>query len=46
MRIGQLAKSADINIESVRFYERKGLIVQPKKPLKVGGCEFLELITN
>lgn len=34
MRIGQLAKSADINIESVRFYERKGLIVQPIKPLE------------
>ena len=34
MRIGQLAKSADINIESVRFYERKGLISQPVKPLE------------
>ena len=32
MRIGQLAKLAGINIESVRFYERKGLIIQPIKP--------------
>ena len=32
MRIGQLAKLAGINIESVRFYERKGLIIQPLKP--------------
>ena len=32
MRIGQLAKLTGINIESVRFYERKGLIVQPFKP--------------
>lgn len=34
MHIGQLAKLADINIESVRFYERKGLIIQPVKPLE------------
>lgn len=32
MRIGQLAKAANINIETVRFYERKGLIPQPVKP--------------
>jgi len=30
--IGQLAKAADVNIETVRFYERKGLIDQPVKP--------------
>lgn len=34
MRIGQLAKTAEINIETVRFYERKGLIDQPIKPLE------------
>ncbi len=33
MRIGQIAKAAEINIETVRFYERKGLIEQPLKPL-------------
>ena len=31
MRIGQLAKAAQINIETVRFYERKGLIEQALK---------------
>ncbi|GHE92522.1 MerR family transcriptional regulator [Thalassotalea profundi] len=30
--IGKLAKELGINIETVRFYERKGLIVQPLKP--------------
>jgi len=30
--IGQLAKAAGVNIETVRFYERKGLIEQPLKP--------------
>lgn len=32
MTIGQLAKDADVNVETVRFYERKGLIVQPSRP--------------
>ena len=32
MRIGELAKKADINIETIRFYERKGLLEQPLKP--------------
>ncbi|MDQ7049495.1 MAG: Hg(II)-responsive transcriptional regulator [Enterobacterales bacterium] len=31
--IGQLAKSLEINIETIRFYERKGLINQPQKPI-------------
>ena len=30
--IGQLAKRADVNVETVRFYERKGLIEQPQAP--------------
>ena len=31
--IGKLAKSLDLNVETIRFYEREGLIQQPKKPL-------------
>ncbi|MBE0350392.1 MULTISPECIES: MerR family transcriptional regulator [Pseudoalteromonas] len=30
--IGKLAKELDVNVETIRFYERKGLIVQPLKP--------------
>ena len=30
--IGKLAKELDINVETVRFYERKGIIVQPPRP--------------
>lgn len=30
--ISKIAKELDINIETVRFYERRGLIVQPSKP--------------
>ncbi|MGB1201580.1 MAG: MerR family DNA-binding transcriptional regulator, partial [Cognaticolwellia aestuarii] len=30
--IGKLAKDLDINVETIRFYERQGLIEQPLKP--------------
>lgn len=29
-RIGQLAKTADVNIETIRYYERQGLMRQPQ----------------
>jgi MerR family mercuric resistance operon transcriptional regulator len=32
--ISKIAKQIGINIETVRFYERKGLIKQPVKPLQ------------
>jgi len=31
--IGQLAKAAGVNIETIRYYQRRGLVVQPSKPL-------------
>ena len=30
--ISKVAKALDINVETVRFYERRGLIDQPVKP--------------
>jgi MerR family mercuric resistance operon transcriptional regulator len=30
--IGQVARQAGVGVETVRFYERKGLITQPKSP--------------
>lgn len=32
MKIGQLANKAQVNIETIRYYERKGLIEQPITP--------------
>ena len=32
MTIGTLARAAGVNIETVRFYQRKGLLRQPHKP--------------
>ena len=31
LRIGQLAKEASVNVETIRFYERKGLIPEPPR---------------
>jgi len=32
MTIGKLARAADVGVETVRFYERKGLIEKPHRP--------------
>ena len=34
MKISELARAAGVSVEAVRFYERKGLITQPSKPLQ------------
>ena len=36
MRIGEIAREASVGVETVRFYEQKGLIAQPAKP-RTGG---------
>lgn len=32
LSIGKLARSAGVGVETIRFYERKGLIEQPPRP--------------
>ncbi|MCH8002457.1 MAG: MerR family DNA-binding protein [Proteobacteria bacterium] len=32
MTIGRLARKARVGVETIRFYERKGLIEQPRRP--------------
>jgi MerR family transcriptional regulator, mercuric resistance operon regulatory protein len=32
MTIGRLAKQAGVNIETIRYYQRRGLIEEPQKP--------------
>jgi len=32
LKIGQAADAAGVNVETVRYYERRGLIAQPPKP--------------
>lgn len=33
LTIGQVAKAADVNVETVRYYQRRGLLREPEKPL-------------
>lgn len=33
MTIGRLAKAAGVNVETVRYYQRRGLLREPNKPL-------------
>lgn len=32
--IGALAKTAGVNVETIRFYQRRGLLAEPVKPFK------------
>jgi MerR family mercuric resistance operon transcriptional regulator len=32
MTIGRLAKEAGVNVETIRYYQRRGLIEEPQKP--------------
>jgi len=32
--IGILAKKAGVNVETIRFYQRRGLLVEPVKPFR------------
>lgn len=32
LTIGALAKAAGVNVETIRFYQRKGLLPEPEKP--------------
>ena len=32
MTIGNLARAADVNVETIRYYQRIGLVNEPKKP--------------
>jgi MerR family mercuric resistance operon transcriptional regulator len=33
LTIGQLAKAAEVNVETIRYYQRRRLLVEPPKPL-------------
>ncbi len=37
MRIGEAAKAAGVGLETLRFYEREGLVEQPGRPARGAG---------
>lgn len=43
--IGKLAKELNVSVETIRFYERKGLIEQPPKP-ETGYRIYSDTIAN
>ena len=42
MKIGEVARGAGVGVETVRFYERKGLIDQPARPNGAGFRDYPE----
>ena len=40
MRIGDVTRKSGVSVETVRFYEKKGLIEQPPSPLTGGYREY------
>jgi Hg(II)-responsive transcriptional regulator len=40
MTIGRAAREAGVGVETIRFYERKGLIAQPAKPKDSGFRDY------
>lgn len=42
MKISELARKAGVGVETVRFYERKGLISQPNRPVDGGFRSYPE----
>jgi MerR family mercuric resistance operon transcriptional regulator len=40
MRIGEIAEQSGVGVETVRFYEQKGLIAQPPRPATGGYREY------
>ena len=46
LTIGSLAKAADVNIETVRYYQRIGLIKKPSKPVQGYRIYSEEILTR
>lgn len=39
LTIGVLAEAAGVNVETIRFYQRKGLMLEPDRPLSPNDLE-------
>ncbi len=46
MTIGQLAKAAGVNVETVRYYQRRGLLAAPDRPAGSIGRYALGALTR
>ena len=46
LTIGKVARAAGVGVETVRFYERKGLVPRPKKPERGFRVYSPEIVTR
>ncbi len=46
LTIGKLARQAGVNVETIRYYQRVGLIQEPVKPLEGYRCYLPETIAR
>ncbi len=46
LTIGTAAKQAGVGVETIRFYERKGMIAQPMKPSGGGYRQYCDAIVQ
>lgn len=44
LTIGRLAKAAGVNVETIRYYQRRGFVDEPSKPLGGQRCYAAEAI--
>lgn len=42
MRIGEAARAAGVGVETIRYYERRGLIARPARPVRGGARSYPE----
>lgn len=42
MRIGEAARAAGVGVETIRYYERRGLIARPARPARGGARTYPE----
>ena len=40
LTIGKVAAAAEVNVETIRFYQRRGILAEPEK--KLGGLRYYE----
>ena len=40
LTIGKVAAAADVNVETIRFYQRRGILAEP--PKKLGGLRYYD----
>ena len=48
MTIGRLAKATDVHVETIRYYQRRGLLEEPRRPAgrDPRSCQIVDSLTG